>query len=80
MGSSSGFAAKSVVLVDGVDFDAREGFLVASEVVEVIPAHGVHVCLSDFFGEHFVVFAEEGVKILVTDEVLLLYDLGVDVG
>lgn len=68
------------MLVDGVNFDAGEGFVVAGEVVEVVPAHGIHVCLTDFFGENFVVFAEKAIEVFVADEVLLLDDLGVDVG
>ena len=68
------------MLVDNVNFNAREGLFVAGEVVEVVPAHGIHVCLTDFFGENFVVFAEEAVEVFVPDEVLLLDDLGVDVG
>lgn len=68
------------MLVDGVDFDAGKSFLVSCEMMKVVPAHGVHVCLSNLFGEHFVVFSQEGVKVSVADEVLLLDYLSVDVG
>jgi len=43
-GSSGGvLVAEDVVLVEGVEFDFLEGFLVAGELVEVVPSHGVHV-------------------------------------
>lgn len=46
----------------------------------IVPAHGVHVCQRDFLGKGRMVLMQERVEILVLEEVLLLDDLGIDIG
>lgn len=73
------FVAESVVLVQDVELDLTKGFLIAGKLVEIVPPHRVHVSQSNLVSELCMVLVEEQEKILVSEETLLLDDLGIDV-
>jgi len=74
-----GIGAERVGFFVGEDGEFEEGVAVAGEMAEVVPAHGVDVGLSDFIGELRVVPGEECVEVFVSEEIVLLYDLSIDV-
>lgn len=73
------FVPEHVVLVDGVELDFVERLFVARELVEVVPAHRVHVGEAYLASEDRLVPVEEGEQVLELEEILLLDDLRVNV-
>lgn len=65
--------------VNGVEFHLGQGGMITGEVVGVIPAHSVDVCLADVVGQLGLISRKESVQVFVFDETLLLDNLGVDV-
>ena len=57
----------------------HQGVMVAGEMVEVVPTHGVDVSLSDSISELTVMSVEEGIEVFKFEKVLLLNNLGVDI-
>lgn len=49
-------------------------------MAEIVPAHGIDVGLCNLVGELRVVSIEEGIEAFISEEVLLLYYLGVNIG
>lgn len=74
-----GVGAEGMGFVVDEEGKFEEGVAVAGEMAEVVPTHGVDIGLGDFVGELSVVSGEEGVEVSVLEEILLLYDLSVDV-
>ncbi len=61
-------------------FSFSSAFWYRVNLVQVVPAHRVEVGLADLAREDGLVAVEEGEEVLELEEVLLLDDLGVDVG
>lgn len=70
--------SNSVVLVQYVQLDLAQSFLVATELVQVIPSHGVHVSQCDLASERRMVLVQKREEVLKPEKVLLLNDLGID--
>tara|TARA_R110002060_G_scaffold40382_6_gene51722 strand:- start:1346 stop:1537 length:192 start_codon:yes stop_codon:yes gene_type:complete len=62
-----------------MEFDFFKSFVVARELVHKVPPHGVHVSLADLFGQLRMVSMQKSKEVFVPDEVLLLYNLGIDI-
>jgi hypothetical protein len=71
--------AYKVVLIDIVQPHGLQSQLIPREVVEVVPSDCVNVCLSDFFGKLSLMFGQKCKKILISQEMILLDDLSIDV-
>lgn len=72
--------AENVVFVEDMELELFQCLLVPGELVEIVPAHGVKVCLTYFARKHGLVPVEKGEEILELEEVLLLDNLRIDIG
>lgn len=54
-------------------------FLIASKLVQEIPPHGIHVGLSNFLSELWMVFMQKSIEVFVSNEMLLLDNLSVNI-
>lgn len=70
---------KYIMFVYNMKLRLRQRFLISSEMVYIVPSHGVHISLANFFSQDFMVFPKKRVKIFVSNEVLLLDYLSIDV-
>jgi len=67
------------MFIDNVKLDLFKCFLITRELVEKVPPHGIHVGLANFLRELWVVFMQEAIQVFVSNEMLLLYDLSIDI-
>lgn len=72
--------AEHIVFVENVELEPLQCFLVPGELVQVVPAHGVEVGLADLTRQDGLVPVQKRKEILELEEVLLLDDLGIDIG
>lgn len=63
-----------------MEFELLEGSVVALEVAEIVPTHGVDVGLTDFFRKLGVVGGHKEEELLIADKTLLLDDVGICTG
>ena len=70
--------SQSIMLVHSMKRNLLESQSVTCKVTEVVPTHGVDVCLSDFISELGVVFGQKNVEVFVSNECSLLNDLRID--
>lgn len=66
------------MLVHSMKRNFLESQSVTCKVTEVVPMHGVNVCLSNFISELGVMFGQKKVEVFVSNERSLLNDLRID--
>lgn len=71
--------SQSIMLVHTVQGDFLESQSIACEVTQVVPPHGVDICLSNLIGELGMMFGKEKIEVLEINESSLLNDLCIDV-
>ena len=67
------------MLIRGVQRDLLESQSITCKVTQVIPTHGVDVCLSNFIRKLGMMPGQEKIEVLVSNECSLLNDLRIDV-
>lgn len=67
------------MLVYSVQGDLLESHSIACEVTQVVPTHSVDVSLRNLIGKLGMMFGQEKIKVLVSNECSLLNDLRIDV-
>lgn len=72
--------SEGVTFVQCMEFDCLQGLLVPSELAEIIPTHGIHIREANLVTESRVVLIQESISIFNPKNLLLLDDLGVDMG
>ena len=66
------------MLVHWIERDLLKSQSVTCEVTQVVPTHGVDVCLSNFISKLGVMFGQKNVEVLVSNERSLLNNLRID--
>ena len=69
---------QSIMLVHCVERDFLESQSVTSKVTQVVPTHGVDVCLSNFISKLGMVSGQKEVEVFVSDECSLMNNLRID--
>ena len=72
------WVSQSIMLVYSVQRDLLESESIASKVTQIVPTHGVDVRLSNFIRKLGMMFGQETIEILVSNECSLLDDLRID--
>ena len=69
---------QSIMLVHSIPRDLLESLSVTCKVTQVVPAHSIDICLGDFISKLGMMFGQEKVDILISNECSLLNDLRID--
>ena len=70
---------QSIMFIHSVQRNLFKGQSVTCKVAQVVPAHGVDVCLSNFISERSMVLGQEMIEFFVNDEHSLLNDLRINI-
>src|SRR6266536_1538930 len=67
--------AQCLVTIDVMEFQPFKSMIESCEVVQVVPPHGVDICLSNFFCENWVMPSKEAIYVSVPGEGLTMDNL-----
>ena len=71
--------SQRIMLVYIVQGDLLKSHSIACKVTQVVPTHSIYVSLRNLIGKLDMMFGQEEIKVLVSNECSLLNDLRIDV-